>query len=205
MLADPGVPRANPTSSYWLNVEHELSNHQSEALATTTDIAIIGSGICGASISYHLLGRTDAQDKLTVFEARTLCSGATGRNGGNLLTYGAIGYLDLRDAVGEELALQVLDFTFRNVAETAAAMHTHAKEASQIRPTQRLHSYRDQTIFERVTKSVNAYCEKRPEGKEIYGIISAKEALEVRISKRLLLWTPTNLVRLMDYTEWWVP
>ncbi|KAL4791930.1 FAD dependent oxidoreductase [Aspergillus venezuelensis] len=52
---DPGLPRDNPTASYWQHIAHKLSNVKSASFTPTTDIAIIGSGITGASVAKTLL------------------------------------------------------------------------------------------------------------------------------------------------------
>lgn len=46
-------------------------------------VCIIGTGLSGVSTAYHLL-KTDPQIKVVLLEARTLCSAASGRNGGHL-------------------------------------------------------------------------------------------------------------------------
>jgi glycine/D-amino acid oxidase-like deaminating enzyme len=84
---DPGLPAANPTTSTWQNPPHRLANIQSRALPETADIVLIGSGITACSIARTLLNSTKSlsrQPRITILEARTLCSGASGRNGGHL-------------------------------------------------------------------------------------------------------------------------
>ncbi|KAG7853766.1 hypothetical protein KL919_005405 [Ogataea angusta] len=46
---------------------------------------IIGSGFSGASVAFNLLEQTD--EKVLLLEARDVCSGATGRNGGHMRSY----------------------------------------------------------------------------------------------------------------------
>lgn len=55
----------------------------SDHFLTEADTVIIGSGICGALIAQNLLGRDHGKEKkhLVMLEARTVASGATGRNG----------------------------------------------------------------------------------------------------------------------------
>lgn len=79
---DPGQPSERPTESFWQIPPHPvLSTKQSLILPETADVVIIGSGMTAASIAHHLLSN-DSRINITVLEARTLCSGATGRNGG---------------------------------------------------------------------------------------------------------------------------
>lgn len=83
ITADPGLPRPNPTQSFWQMPPHpELSTIQSPELPKETDIVIIGSGITGCSVARALLEEEPLGPvHVTILEARTLTSGATGRNG----------------------------------------------------------------------------------------------------------------------------
>ena len=49
-------------------------------MARTADVVIIGGGIQGASIAYHLTGRS--RTSVVVLEKDTLASGCSGRTGG---------------------------------------------------------------------------------------------------------------------------
>src|SRR6266568_2459124 len=48
-------------------------------MTTTADVIIIGGGIMGASIAYHLTKQGEAQ--VTLLERQALCNGTTGRSG----------------------------------------------------------------------------------------------------------------------------
>ena len=77
----PGLPRPQPTISYWQDPPDALAGlRTTDHLPEHVDIVIIGSGITGASIAYNLLVK---QPKLSVvlLEAREAASGASGRNG----------------------------------------------------------------------------------------------------------------------------
>ncbi|KAL4807759.1 FAD dependent oxidoreductase [Aspergillus unguis] len=88
-LLPPFLPVDNSTEPFWRT---EL--HQHDELRTTpelpqqSDIVIIGAGLSGISLAYHLykqLAHSDQpQPSITILEARQICSGATGRNGGHL-------------------------------------------------------------------------------------------------------------------------
>lgn len=86
-LLDPGLPLPNPTISSWQIPPDPLQNYRSsENLPTDVlDVVIIGSGLSGASVAWHLLhGDGETRDKYLktlMLEAREVCSGATGRNG----------------------------------------------------------------------------------------------------------------------------
>ncbi|KAL4890099.1 phosphoenolpyruvate phosphomutase-domain-containing protein [Aspergillus ambiguus] len=83
------LPVDNPTRPYWRLDPHPLDEFRSTpGLPEQSDIVIIGAGYTGISTAYHLLKLLGSSDKpypaITILEARQICSGATGRNGGHL-------------------------------------------------------------------------------------------------------------------------
>lgn len=80
-------PVANPTKPYWRSQLHTIDEHRTTTdLPAKCDIAIIGAGMSGAALAYHLTKDLDAKDapSIVMLEARQVCSGATGRNGGHV-------------------------------------------------------------------------------------------------------------------------
>lgn len=94
MRAAPGFPPAKPTLSQWQDDPPfpELVDVQTPGgPPPTADIVIIGSGISGVAIARTALRELRRRGELVpggtrvvVLEARQLCSGATGRNGGHI-------------------------------------------------------------------------------------------------------------------------
>ncbi|KIW18008.1 hypothetical protein PV08_02295 [Exophiala spinifera] len=79
------LPVPNPIPSVWTAQPHALDNHGSKAtLPTECDIVIIGSGFSGVATAYHILKCYNNEPSIVLLEARELCSGATGRNGGHI-------------------------------------------------------------------------------------------------------------------------
>ncbi|KAI1380274.1 FAD dependent oxidoreductase [Hypoxylon crocopeplum] len=78
-------PVENSTLPFWRTKPHEIDNHRTTAeLPEKCDVLIVGAGFSGTSIAYHLLGDDPSPPSIVILEARSACSGATGRNGGHL-------------------------------------------------------------------------------------------------------------------------
>ncbi|EXJ60549.1 hypothetical protein A1O7_04702 [Cladophialophora yegresii CBS 114405] len=90
-----GLPSVHPTPSFWQTSHpNSVSHHRSTPdLPVRADLVVIGTGISGTFVVDELLGELQSDDSthvasspvtILVLEARTLCSAATGRNGGHL-------------------------------------------------------------------------------------------------------------------------
>ncbi|MCJ1458754.1 hypothetical protein MMC28_009128 [Mycoblastus sanguinarius] len=120
----PGLPRPNPTLSYWQDPPSHLANHRTTPnLPASTSIVIIGSGVTGTSLAFNLLNQPSASSVL-MLEARTACSGATGRNGGHTKHASYREFLDNMKTYGEEDAAKIVRFEYNCMK----AVHTFARE-----------------------------------------------------------------------------
>ncbi|KAK2003230.1 FAD dependent oxidoreductase [Colletotrichum falcatum] len=84
------LPSAKSTASYWHREPSGtlLGHRTTKALPPTADVVVIGTGITGAFATKELLEQQGKQagkrkEKVLVLEAREVCWGATGRNGGH--------------------------------------------------------------------------------------------------------------------------
>ncbi|KAK6431847.1 hypothetical protein LTR95_011989 [Oleoguttula sp. CCFEE 5521] len=79
------MPVPNPTTPYWRTELHPIDEHRStEQLPKDCDIVIIGAGLSGVAAAYHLISKAGSNlPSIVLLEARQVCSGATGRNGGH--------------------------------------------------------------------------------------------------------------------------
>ncbi|KAK1593334.1 FAD dependent oxidoreductase [Colletotrichum navitas] len=82
------LPSAKSTASYWHREPSEvlLGHRTTKALPPTADVVVVGTGITGAFATKELLEQQQAgnqKEKVLVLEAREVCWGATGRNGGH--------------------------------------------------------------------------------------------------------------------------
>lgn len=109
----PGLPLPNPTVSYWQEPPSSLATHRTTpSLPSAVSIAIIGSGITGASLAYNILNGPSSASVL-MLEARTACSGATGRNGGHTKHASYRDFMDNVLKYGEAEAAKIARFEFR--------------------------------------------------------------------------------------------
>jgi glycine/D-amino acid oxidase-like deaminating enzyme len=121
-----GPPVNNPLPSYWHNPKSPLANviePETDKPTQTYDYAIIGSGISGTMIAYNLF-KTKPSSRIVMVEAREVCGGATGRNGGHTKAASYRTYLHHLQELGKEEALKIARLEYANIFET----HHMAKE-----------------------------------------------------------------------------
>ncbi|KAH8597734.1 FAD dependent oxidoreductase-domain-containing protein [Bisporella sp. PMI_857] len=107
------LPIANPTKSYWIEAaESPLRDFRSTVdLPKETDVVIVGSGYTGATTAYWLHRFTENNDSLPrmlMLEARDICGGATGRNGGQLRPHAYSRYPKWSSLFGPDGALEII-------------------------------------------------------------------------------------------------
>jgi glycine/D-amino acid oxidase-like deaminating enzyme len=117
-----GPPVSNPLPSYWHNPKSSLASvvePEADALDVVQpyDYAILGSGISGTMIAFNLL-KTDPNARIIMLEAREICSGATGRNGGHTKAASYRSYMQHVQELGKEEALKIARLEYANIVET---------------------------------------------------------------------------------------
>ena len=183
--ADPQIPRAKPTVSFWQLPPHPtLSEVQSDELPESTDYAIIGSGVTGCSIATTLLEASAQSPKarsVTVFEARTLTSGATGRNGGVLASFVPGDYALLSERFGHDEAVKIARFANRTLEKMhqIANSSEELRDASEVRRTADVLCFEDEEAFQLAQESQKLYEEHVPEERNTVQYLSAEEAATV--------------------------
>ena len=190
VMADPQLPRPNPTVSQWQEPPHPtMATIQSASLPQYTDFAVIGSGITGCSVTKALLEYETFQTQetpphVTVLEARTLVSGATGRNGGNLVTPAGHMFSKLVSQYGVENAMQMVRFSIMNVdriLEMVRHMDPELQEYSQIRDVRKVMVAGNQKIWNYIRESLEAFRKAVPQYQTYHQVVEGDEVLEVSI------------------------
>lgn len=150
-------------------------------MPTDRDFAIIGSGITGLSVARSLLERHPTAT-VTVLEARTLCSGATGRNGGQMAANAGEQYMNLAEAHGVETAGKIVDFTFRNLEKMQELIEEYdAVELSEMQRLRKLRVFLTQGKFDDFKKSIARLEIDHPSKKGLYTILDADAVLKVSL------------------------
>ena len=114
-MANSRLPVPNSTTSFWRSEPLSLDDHRTTAeLPTEADVVVIGSGYSGVSTVYHMLKMYEEKGlptpSVVILEARQVCSGATGRNGGHLKPDPYSRPADLAITHGYEAGLECADF-----------------------------------------------------------------------------------------------
>ncbi|KAJ0374767.1 hypothetical protein COL26b_006930 [Colletotrichum chrysophilum] len=110
------APVANPVTPFWNSSPRALDDHRTTPdLPASSDVVIIGAGFAGVATTYHILKDNPSPPSITILEARKVCSGASGRNGGHVKpdTYFNVPkYTKLYGAVKELVGSEGLDCDF---------------------------------------------------------------------------------------------
>lgn len=130
------MPVSNPTPSYWQSPVHKgLFGIKSRTLPHHRDIVILGSGITGCSLARELLNNS-YKGSVTILEAREVCSGATGRNGGRINCVAVLDFAKYSHIFGVEAAKKIVRFELAHlveITEAARSLGPDAFEKSEVR------------------------------------------------------------------------
>ncbi|KAI2615901.1 FAD dependent oxidoreductase [Hypoxylon sp. NC1633] len=126
-------PVPNATVPYWRTELHKLDSHRSTMwLPQKQDIVIIGAGFAGTALAHYLLKDNPSKPSITILEAREACSGATGRNGGQLRPDLFVGCAARMQEHGLETANEVARFEVAN-AQAIVSLVEEEKIACDLR------------------------------------------------------------------------
>lgn len=179
---DPGLPVPNPTASYWQSEAHALANHQSAPTPpATADVVIIGSGITGVSTAYHLLQQQPSL-AVSILEARSLTSGATGRNGGHCKEVPYVDYPELKERYGKEGAAKIVKFRLAQLdalVELSSSLGSEEASSAVVRRVNGLDVYYDQEVFDQMKEKLADYLVDFPDQKDTWLVFEGNDINEV--------------------------
>lgn len=182
--SDPGLPEDGPTTATWqLPPNAMVSEIHSDELDDNSDFVVIGSGVTGCSVAKTILEHASSNNKkVTVLEARTLTSGATGRNGGHLASAIPGEFEILCHRFGRDAAIKMGRYcrrTLVRMTELAIFNGTDIEAASEVRNVESVVSFSTQAAFDDAVRSAELYTEALPEERSSYKVISGQTAQEV--------------------------
>lgn len=193
----PGLPVPNPTSSYWQDdppYPRLVNTRSPDGLPAAADIVIIGSGITGLAVARTVLrewGRKGELDgkRLVVLEARQLCSGATGRNGGHIKAslHEVFHTLVERKGMRRERAAAICRFQFSHLdALVDVARAEGIEEISECRRVETVDFAVDEATDERMKNMMEEFRPYAPEGFQIVGHSGEQARGRYQVNKRVV-------------------
>lgn len=187
--APPGIPVSNPTPSYWLD-DPPFPDIPSirPALPEEADVVIIGSGITGAAIAKTILDLSSggARPRIVICEARDLCSGATGRNGGHIKCVPYEVFANLRVKLGEERATEIVRFQRRHL-DVLMQLGVGVPEG-EVREVETVDLYLEENDFEKVKGDIEDARQWLPEVDcRVWEAEEARKEVSIRGGKIIIL------------------
>ncbi|KAM0558138.1 hypothetical protein ACHAPJ_005305 [Fusarium lateritium] len=177
-----GLPSDRPSSCYWQEPPASIATTQSDDLPRVTDIAIIGSGVTGTSVAHTLLNHPQASGlRLTILEARNACSGATGRNGGHLVSDICDRFEHLVDTLGVEEAVKILRFSEANIAELkaiVAQLDKSEQDAVELREVNATATIGDRKTLDHLKSSFKLMKDSVDKTTLEYGIVEDQDVIK---------------------------
>lgn len=168
------LPVANPTKSFWHSEPSDIHDYRSTPdLPIETDIVIVGSGYAGTTTAYYLLKDNPEPPKILMLEARSVCSGATGRNGGHLKPDTYRQYLDFVKKYGARGAAEIVNFETSHIPAMAKLINEEGIECDfvvtracdvDVDPIQQEKSLKGYTAMQK-----NPYVNNREDIQIVYG------------------------------------
>lgn len=177
----PTLPCREPTHSYWLEnpLFPELVNIQSGSLPEVTDIVVIGSGITAAAVARSLLQESERKGvdiSIIVLEARDICSGATGRNGGHVKASPHETFERLEAKFGTERAIALTRFQLSHLGYLTDLCRSKEYEKAECRKVETVDLFFDQRTFDKACHTTTRLRTLLPEHEaRIYQAAEARE------------------------------
>jgi hypothetical protein len=186
-VSEPRLPDPSTTQSFWQEnpLFPELVNIKSQILPISADVVIIGSGIAGASVAYTILNECDAiciTKRIVLLEARELCSGATGRNGGHIKATPYHLYPEYKARFGAVQARKLCEFQMRHLPALLEVARQEELDEAEVREVETVDVYTDDDMWRKSQGMVRELRDDVPLLAEDIEVHAAAAAREVCLS-----------------------
>jgi hypothetical protein len=183
-VSEPCLPDSSTTESFWQKnpLFPELVNTKSQILPISADIVIIGSGIAGASVAYTILNECEAggiTKRVVLLEARELCSGATGRNGGHIKATPYHLYPEYKSRFGAGQARKLCEFQMRHLPALLEVARQEELDEAEVREVETVDVYTDNDMWRKSQGMVRELGDDVPSLAEDIEVHAAAAAREV--------------------------
>ncbi|KAL1847983.1 hypothetical protein Daus18300_013743 [Diaporthe australafricana] len=176
-VIDPGLPVKEYSQPFWLSEPSSISKLQSLWLQEA-DIVIIGSGMTSVSLCRTLYSICP-ELKIVVLEARELCSGATGRNGGHCKAMSPGVWYDYKSQYGVEEAVRIMQYEHSHLQAVAACAEEN-KIDCDLRIVEGLDVYHDESVLKRALDALEDMRQYSPELAAKYMCYLSRADLQAR-------------------------
>lgn len=176
-IIDPGLPVSNSTKSFWLAEPAAISKLRSP-WPKHADVVIIGSGMTAASLAYTLYSKRPNL-QIVIVEARDLCSGATGRNGGHIKAMSPGAWFDRKKQFGVQEAVRIMEYEHSHLEEMASCIKEN-KIDCDLNVLEGLDVYYDDKVFRHACNAVEDMRKYAPSLADRYSIYTTSEDLKAR-------------------------
>lgn len=210
-IVDPGYPSPNGTKPFWHSQSHPRANHQSQWPTDIVDVVVIGSGLTGMNLVRTLLNKRPNL-RVVLVEARSLCSGATGRNGGHCKTMTFAMWEERKHSFGIEEAVRISAFEHKHLEAMAKAIKDEGVDCDLVL-TEGIEAYYDQKDFDKAVAALEDMRAHAPYLADKHTVYTDKKHLQqvLKLSPRAVgavgipaasmwpfKWISTVLGRLID-------
>lgn len=174
-VVDPGLPVDDATSPFWHSQPSPIHNVRS-LWVDQADVVIIGSGITGASVARKLFS-TRPKLKIVMLEARSICSGATGRNGGHIKVMSYNVWFHRKEKHGLVEAIRWTNFEHNHLRSMAECIEEEGIDCD-FKLQEGVDAYYDESTFKRALHAVNDMRKFACAAGNSYTIYTAEEAVK---------------------------
>lgn len=183
----PGIPIANASVPFWAIPRSPLASHGStDPLPAEADVLVIGSGITGASFVREFLGSCDPSCSVVMLDAREVCYGATGRNGGHVCPPLYQDFDVMEKAFGKETTQEIMRFRRAHFPALKQVAQEEGLTDATVREVTMRDVFLEKSLYEEMLQKLDRYLDALPEEKGAFETVCGPDvAAQLGVSDRV--------------------